>query len=78
MGVEVTVVEYMPNIVPVEDIDVSKQLEKTNLLKMMCGKCLSFSLCFPHRIMGLEPSFFQHSCTPTCDLHEPGDQVSGG
>ncbi len=29
MGTEVTVVEYMPNIVPVEDIDVSKQLEKT-------------------------------------------------
>ena len=29
MGVDVTVVEYLPNIVPVEDIDVSKQLEKT-------------------------------------------------
>jgi dihydrolipoamide dehydrogenase len=29
MGTEVTVVEYMPNIVPVEDIDVSKQLEKS-------------------------------------------------
>ena len=28
-GVDVTVVEYLPNIVPVEDIDVSKQLEKT-------------------------------------------------
>lgn len=29
MGTDVTVVEYLPNIVPVEDIDVSKQLEKT-------------------------------------------------
>ena len=29
MGTEVTVVEYLPNIVPVEDIDVSKQLEKS-------------------------------------------------
>jgi dihydrolipoamide dehydrogenase len=29
MGTDVTIVEYMPNIVPVEDIDVSKQLEKT-------------------------------------------------
>ena len=29
MGVDVTVVEFMPNIVPVEDIDVSKQLERT-------------------------------------------------
>ena len=29
MGVDVTVVEYLPNIIPVEDIDVSKQLEKT-------------------------------------------------
>ncbi|MFZ5554646.1 MAG: dihydrolipoyl dehydrogenase [Bacteroidota bacterium] len=29
LGTKVTVVEYMPNIVPVEDEDVSKQLEKT-------------------------------------------------
>ena len=29
MGVDVTIVEYLPNIVPLEDIDVSKQLEKT-------------------------------------------------
>jgi len=29
MGTEVTVVEYLPNIVPVEDIDVSKQLERS-------------------------------------------------
>ncbi|MEO1054174.1 MAG: dihydrolipoyl dehydrogenase [Bacteroidota bacterium] len=29
IGTEVTVVEFMPNIVPVEDVDVSKQLEKT-------------------------------------------------
>ena len=29
MGVDVTVVEYMPNIVPVEDVDVSKQLQRT-------------------------------------------------
>jgi dihydrolipoamide dehydrogenase len=28
MGVDVTIVEFLPNIVPVEDIDVSKQLEK--------------------------------------------------
>ncbi|MFY0653677.1 MAG: dihydrolipoyl dehydrogenase [Cyclobacteriaceae bacterium] len=29
LGTEVTVVEFMPNIVPVEDEDVSKQLERT-------------------------------------------------
>jgi dihydrolipoamide dehydrogenase len=29
MGTEVTVVEYLPNVVPVEDEDVSKQLEKS-------------------------------------------------
>jgi len=29
MGTKVTVVEYMPRIVPIEDEDVSKQLEKT-------------------------------------------------
>mgnify|MGYP003306188235 CR=1 FL=1 len=29
IGTEVTLVEYLPNIVPVEDIDISKQLEKT-------------------------------------------------
>ena len=29
MGVEVTIVEYMPTIVPVEDADVSKQLERS-------------------------------------------------
>lgn len=29
IGTEVTVVEYMPNIVPIEDTDVSKQLEKS-------------------------------------------------
>lgn len=29
MGVEVTVVEYMPRIVPVEDQDISKELEKS-------------------------------------------------
>jgi dihydrolipoamide dehydrogenase len=29
LGTDVTVVEYMPNIVPVEDIDVSKQLERS-------------------------------------------------
>jgi dihydrolipoamide dehydrogenase len=29
MGVDVTIVEYMPNIVPVEDEDVSKQLERS-------------------------------------------------
>ncbi len=29
MGTEVTVVEYMPNIVPVEDEEVSKQLERS-------------------------------------------------
>ena len=29
MGTEVTIVEYMPNVVPVEDIDVSKQFERS-------------------------------------------------
>ena len=29
MGVDVTVVEFMPNIVPVEDVDVSKQLQRS-------------------------------------------------
>ncbi|AUC81655.1 dihydrolipoyl dehydrogenase [Lacinutrix sp. Bg11-31] len=29
MGTDVTIVEYLPNVVPVEDIDVSKQLEKS-------------------------------------------------
>ena len=29
MGTEVTIVEYMPNIVPVEDEEVSKQFERS-------------------------------------------------
>jgi dihydrolipoamide dehydrogenase len=29
IGTEVTIVEFMPNIVPIEDVDVSKQLEKS-------------------------------------------------
>ena len=29
MGTEVTVVEYQPNIVPVEDEEISKQLERS-------------------------------------------------
>ncbi len=29
MGTDVTIVEYMPNVVPVEDLDVSKQFEKS-------------------------------------------------
>ena len=29
MGTDVTIVEFMPNIVPVEDVDVSKQFEKS-------------------------------------------------
>ena len=29
MGCEVTVVEFMPNIVPVEDVDISKQLQRS-------------------------------------------------
>ena len=29
MGCEVTIVEYLPNIVPVEDTDVSKQLQRS-------------------------------------------------
>ena len=40
IGTEVTVVEYMPNIVPVEDVDVSKQLEKSlkkSGVKIMTG-----------------------------------------
>ena len=38
MGTEVTIVEYLPNVVPVEDQDVSKQLErsfKKNGIKIM-------------------------------------------
>jgi dihydrolipoamide dehydrogenase len=27
MGTEVTVVEFMPNIVPIEDEDISKQMD---------------------------------------------------
>ncbi len=40
IGTEVTIVEYLPNIVPVEDNDVSKQLEKTfkkSGIKVMTG-----------------------------------------
>ena len=29
MGTDVTIVEFMPNVVPVEDIDVSKQFERS-------------------------------------------------
>ncbi|MBT5859168.1 MAG: dihydrolipoyl dehydrogenase [Flavobacteriales bacterium] len=29
MGVNVTIVEFMPNIVPVEDVDISKQLQRS-------------------------------------------------
>lgn len=29
MGTEVTIVEFMPNIVPVEDEDISKQFERS-------------------------------------------------
>ena len=29
MGTEVTIVEYLPNLVPVEDIDISKQFERS-------------------------------------------------
>ena len=29
MGTDVTVVEYLPNIVPLEDVDISKELEKS-------------------------------------------------
>ena len=38
IGTEVTVVEYLPNIVPVEDEDVSKQLEKMPNLKEIIFK----------------------------------------
>jgi dihydrolipoamide dehydrogenase len=40
IGTEVTIVEYMPNIVPIEDKDVSKQLEKSfkkSGIKVMTG-----------------------------------------
>ncbi len=40
IGTEVTIVEYMPNIVPIEDTDVSKQLEKSfkkSGIKVMTG-----------------------------------------
>ena len=39
MGTEVTVVEYLPNVVPVEDVDVSKQLERS--LKKMGVKIMT-------------------------------------
>jgi dihydrolipoamide dehydrogenase len=29
MGSQVTIVEFMPNIVPVEDEDISKQMERS-------------------------------------------------
>jgi dihydrolipoamide dehydrogenase len=29
IGAEVTIVEFMPNIVPVEDVDISKQLQRS-------------------------------------------------
>ncbi len=29
MGADVTIVEFMPNIVPLEDVDVSKQLQRS-------------------------------------------------
>jgi dihydrolipoamide dehydrogenase len=29
MGTEVTIVEFMPNVVPVEDEDISKQFERS-------------------------------------------------
>jgi len=58
MGTEVTVVEYLPNIVPVEDEDVSKQLErsfkKTGIKNWRCypwtsscprSICRRYSLC---------------------------------
>ncbi len=41
MGTEVTVVEYLPNIVPVEDEDVSKQLERS--FKKV--RCKNYDLC---------------------------------
>ena len=28
VGSEVTLIEYMPNVLPIEDIDISKELEK--------------------------------------------------
>jgi dihydrolipoamide dehydrogenase len=34
MGTEVTIVEFMPNIVPVEDEDISKQMERS--MKSRC------------------------------------------
>jgi dihydrolipoamide dehydrogenase len=44
MGTEVTIVEFMPNIVPVEDEDISKQMERSmksrceNHDKLFCRK----------------------------------------
>ena len=29
MGTDVTVIEYMPNIAPIEDEDISKELQKS-------------------------------------------------
>ena len=40
LGTEVTIVEYLPNIVPIEDVEVSKQLEKSfkkSGIKIMTG-----------------------------------------
>ena len=34
MGVDVTIVEYMPNIVPLEDVDISKQLQKHSKIRI--------------------------------------------
>ena len=50
MGVDVTVVEYMPNIFPVEDVDVSKQMERTikkQGLKIMTNSSVELFEYFP-------------------------------
>ena len=35
IGTEVTLIEYAPNLVPVEDVDVSKQLERSLKSKVL-------------------------------------------
>jgi dihydrolipoamide dehydrogenase len=41
MGTEVTIVEFMPNVVPVEDEDISKQMERS-----MKSRCENYDQLF--------------------------------
>jgi dihydrolipoamide dehydrogenase len=46
MGTDVTIVEFMPNIVPVEDEDISKQMERS----MKKAGCKYHDQCFCRKI----------------------------